>query len=359
MIIAADAGNGNTNVEMLLGKGKTKSVSFPSVRAIATGEKLGFGKEVKYHWYEWGGHRYVFGDDVVRVTGRGIERHKGRLRYGNEVQKCLIAKAFRDLGVKSGEQIDLVVCAPPGIFEEVKDDMADNLKGNYRIRRDDDKRPLEVEVTSVTVVPEAISTALAFALNLDGELVAGDFFDGNILIGDGGVFTLDCTQIENGDFNPETLEHATFEDYGIDTYVREPIYRHVQKLVKAGQLPESFSAMTIYHLDMVIRNGLSSGDYTLTTPTMESVDLTGIVEREYQRFAEAISNNVLDNHYNRLVSIKAMVLTGGWEGMVKKTLAHLYPKKIVDRKKYPHVAKLQAVDLNVRGMLCWATGQNG
>lgn len=77
-VISADAGNGGTNVVMAKAGGGYKNYYEPSVRAIATGQSLGLGQFVMdYEYVDWYGNRYVTGDDVVRVTRRGLERHMG------------------------------------------------------------------------------------------------------------------------------------------------------------------------------------------------------------------------------------------------------------------------------------------
>ena len=75
-IISTDAGNGGTNAIMAKPNGGFKSHYIPSVRASATGETLGLGKdmELQYEYIDWNGHRYVAGDDVIRITRRNLER---------------------------------------------------------------------------------------------------------------------------------------------------------------------------------------------------------------------------------------------------------------------------------------------
>ena len=46
-IVSCDAGNGGVNAVMSLGNGRYHSAYFPSVRAAATGDTLGLGKELE------------------------------------------------------------------------------------------------------------------------------------------------------------------------------------------------------------------------------------------------------------------------------------------------------------------------
>ena len=119
-IASVDAGNGGTHAVLALSKGY-KSFYEPSVRAAATGDSLGLGKgwELDYDYVDWNGHRYVTGDDVVRITRRQLERHMGANRYGNEFHQMLVAHALARLGIKSGT-VDLTLFAPPGMYNDLK-----------------------------------------------------------------------------------------------------------------------------------------------------------------------------------------------------------------------------------------------
>ena len=54
--MSVDAGNGGTNAVLSNKNGSLKTVYFPSVRAAATGDTLGLGKdwELQYQWVDWG-----------------------------------------------------------------------------------------------------------------------------------------------------------------------------------------------------------------------------------------------------------------------------------------------------------------
>src|ERR1041385_9576659 len=90
-IASVDAGNGGTNAVLARPGGNHKTFYEPSVRAAASGDSLGLGKEweIDYEYVDWNGHRYVTGDDVIRVTRRALERHMGINRYGNEFHQFL------------------------------------------------------------------------------------------------------------------------------------------------------------------------------------------------------------------------------------------------------------------------------
>src|SRR5262245_59329792 len=64
--VSVDAGNGGTNAVLARPNGSHKTFYEPSVRAAASGDSLGLGKEweMDYDYVDWNGHRYVTGDDV-------------------------------------------------------------------------------------------------------------------------------------------------------------------------------------------------------------------------------------------------------------------------------------------------------
>ena len=127
-VVSCDPGNGGTNAVLARDSNRHKSVYFPSVRAAATGDSLGLGKELEldYQYVDWYGHRYVVGDDVLRVTRRHLERHTGINRYGNELYQFLVAVALGELGVKSGT-VDLTLFAPPGLYLSAKADILERF----------------------------------------------------------------------------------------------------------------------------------------------------------------------------------------------------------------------------------------
>ena len=117
-LASVDAGNGGTNAVLVKGKSKPRCYYEPSVRAVATGDSLGLGKdlEIQYDYVDWYGHRYVTGDDVIRVTRRNLEHHLGTNRYGNEFHQFLVATALAKLGYRG--TVDLTVL-PHGVYNEV------------------------------------------------------------------------------------------------------------------------------------------------------------------------------------------------------------------------------------------------
>ncbi|NIV28735.1 MAG: hypothetical protein GWN58_04215, partial [Anaerolineae bacterium] len=54
-----------------------------------------------------------------------------------------------------------------------------------------------------------------FAIDEHGDVVESDVLAGDTVVLDMGVYTLDALKMIDGNFNPEGLEHATWESAGI------------------------------------------------------------------------------------------------------------------------------------------------
>ncbi len=349
-IASVDAGNGGTNAVLAMPKGY-KSFYEASVRAAATGESLGLGKgwELEYDYVDWDGHRYVTGDDVIRVTRRQLERHMGANRYGNEFHQMLVAHALARLGVKSGT-VDLTLFAPPGMFNDLKEFIRDRFTqrgGKVEITLKGDKKPRKFQYDKVTVWPEGIGAAACFVLNDQGDIVPSDTLSGEVVVLDLGAHTLDAIQLSNGNFNAESLQHATWEAGGVHVHIREPILRAVKK-----QLGDDAANLTVDDIDRVIRLGSVSGDHILTVAGLEA-DLKPLLDRYAERYAEWVSNNIADGVFDGFRGIKSVILVGGGAGLVEPYLSKQtwYGKKILDRKLHKTTKDLHPVDMNAVGGL--------
>lgn len=349
-IASVDAGNGGTNAVLSQPKGY-KSFYEPSVRAAASGDSLGLGKgwEMDYDYVDWDGHRYVTGDDVVRVTRRQLEHHIGANRYGNEMHQFLVANAVARLGIKSGS-VDLTLFAPPGLFNDLKTFIHDRFSqrgGKVEISLKGDKKPRKFQYEHVTVWPEGLGAAACFVLDDKGDQIPSDVLSGEVVIMDLGAHTLDAVQLSNGNFNAESLQHATWEAGGVHVHIREPILRAVKK-----QLGDDAANLTVDDIDRVIRLGSVSGDYTLTVAGLDA-DLKPLIDRYCERYAEWVSNNIADGVFDGFRGIKSVILVGGGAGLVEPYLSKQtwYGSKILDRKSHKTTKDVHPVDMNAVGGL--------
>ena len=353
--ISVDPGNGGVNAVMARAKGGYKSVYFPSVRAAATGDSLGLGKqlELDYLYVDWYGHRYVIGDDVIRVTRRHMERHSGPNRYGNELHQFLIAVAVAQLGVKKGT-VDLTLFAPPGMYGDVKAVMLERINKSRQVEicLKGDRTPRQWEYENITIWPEGIGAAACFVLDDSGKPNRSDVLAGETVILDLGAYTLDALHMTNGSFNPEDLQHSTFENGGVWVHVIEPVLRTVKKQ------GSDFELLSADDIDRVLRLGLVSDDYTLTVAGQET-DLKLLFEKHCQRYAEWVANNIIDNQFAGLRGIKSAILVGGGALLVESHLRGWYSDKILDRKTHPTTSKIHPVDFNAVGGLRLALARQG
>lgn len=348
-IASVDAGNGGTNAVMVKqGTVSYRTYYLPSVRAAATGDSLGLGTdlEIDYVWVDWRGQRYVVGDDVIRVTRRHLERHMGSNRYGSEFHKFLVAVALAHLGVKKGK-VSLNLFAPPSLFNEMKPLMQESFllnDGKVAITLKGDAKPRTWQYDQVTVWPEGMGAAACFVLDKKGQFVSTDILNGEVLIADLGAFTLDTLRLVDGNFNPETLEHATHHDAGLNTHVRQPVLRQLHTL------GEDFTVLTVDDVDAAIRRGLATDDWTVTIAG-KVADIGDIVFKMSERYAQWVANNIIDSLFDGLRGIRSLVLVGGGSLLVRNHLADWYGEKVLDPEQHSTTKDISPVDFNAVGGL--------
>jgi hypothetical protein len=294
-------------------------------------------------------YRYVVGDDVIRVTRRNLERHMGMNRYGNEFHQFLVAVALTKLGISKGT-VDLTLFAPPGLYVEARTTMQQRFLeegGEIEVMLKGDKKPRSWRYENVTVWPEGIGAAACFVIDDNGEFTHSNVLAGEVIILDLGAHTLDALKLVDGNFNPEALEHATWDNGGVHVHIREPILRTIKKQ------GDDFANLTVDDIDRVIRLGLVSGDYTLRVAGYE-IDLKPLLDKYRERYAEWVANNIGDGVFSSFRGIKSVILVGGGSTLIEDHMRKWYGDKLLDRKQYPSTKKLHPVDLNAVGGLRFA-----
>ena len=345
-IVSIDAGNGGTNGVLGRAKGYV-SKYFPSVRAVATGDTLGLGGqfEMQYEYVDWGGHRYVVGDDVVHVSRRGIERHQGAFRYGDEFHEFLVSVAIARLGVSSGS-VDLTLFAPPGMYANAKESIEERFKqdgGKVQIKLSSDEKLREWQYENITVWPEGIGAAACFVIDDDGHMIAdSDVLSGQTVVLDMGMHTLNALQMVDGNFNPESLATATWENGGIKVHLLEPILRQIRKV------DEDFELLTIDDIDEVVRHGIKNQDFKLRVAGKE-LDLQPAIDKYSERFSEWIANNIIDGVFNGLRGFKSAILVGGGAVLTAPYLSKWYEEKLLRFNENEATKGIDPVDANAVG----------
>lgn len=339
-----DTGNGGTNVAVQL-NGKAKFFYSPSVRAAATGNTLGLKDlELDYEYVDWNGNRYVVGDDVTRVSKRGLSRHTGINRYGSEFHQFMTAYALRKAGVKGGV-ISALLNIPPGMYKDGAKFMQEQYgKATVEIQLKSDKKPAKWNYINASVLPEGVASLGAFLFDKQGQMVANDLFVGDIAIIDIGVHTVDLVWVSNGKLNFEALNFATKESAGIDTHIRKPI------LDDLYSLNDDFRVLTVDDIDMVIRRGLDSGNWQIQSGS-KVVDLQPHIEKRINDYSYWIADNIIDGDLGSLRGLKGAVLVGGGAVLTEAILREWYKDKIVDRRKHATAATVSPLWLNAYGSL--------
>jgi hypothetical protein len=345
-IASVDAGNGTVKaLGLKVGNKRFKRVNFPAVRAMASGDSLGLGEtfEMQYETVQWGGHRYVVGDDVIRVTRRGLERHMGASRYGDEMHRFLTTYALAAMDFKGGD-VALTLFAPPGLYNEAKQQITDRFADGADIQLSSDKGRRSFKWENISVWPEGIGAAAALIIDEQGNQVPNDIMRDQTVIIDIGAFTTDALSMTNGNFNPESLGTATWQNAGVETHVRRPILQDVHKL------DNDFRVLTVDDVDAAIRTGLETGDYTLSSAGKE-VDIQPLLDKWRMRYADWLANNICSGEFNDFLGVRSVILVGGGSALVQDHLMEMYGTKIVDLKDHPHTKNIHPVDLNAVGGL--------
>lgn len=344
-IVAVDAGNGFTNAVRAKNRGYD-SIGFPSVRASVTGDSLGLGNEFEMdiEYVQWGNFRYVVGDDVFK-SRRAIERHQGAFRYGDEFWLFLVSVALGKLLPKKGGSVDLTVFAPPSMFFDAKTGInkrMEEIDHLIAVQFKDDKKPRIFKLDKVTIHPEGLGAVGAFALDDDGNPVDSDVLDGQTVVLDAGMYTLDALAMQDGQFNPESLQSATWEGQGIKAHILDNVLRVVKKN------GDDFSLLTTDDVDQAMRKGLETGDYTLTSGA-SAVDIEPAVQKFSERYADWISNNIVDGVFNGLRGIKSLIVVGGGATLTSPYLKRYYTDKLLDASDHKHVKSVLPTELNAVG----------
>lgn len=330
-----DSGNGGVNADV-----DGKLITFPSVRAPVTGASLGLGGqwEASHEWADWRGHRHTYGDGVLASSIRGIERHIGDQRYGNEFDKFLTAVAIAKGGVKDGT-VSLTRFVPPGMYSQYRDLMIESyMSEEVAIQLKGDKKPRVWEYSSVDIWPEALAAAACIMLNDKGEPVNEDLFEGDVLLIDVGTYTVNATLISDGQFDPEALQVATFKEQGIHNHIRQPLLQLVQS---AG---DAFQHVTVDHIDAAFR-----AEKPIVRSAGKEVDLTDALGKYALRHAEWIANNILDSSYRGLRNVTRAFVSGGFADLEAPLLRKWYDTKIFDRTKNATTAKYHPAWWNAIG----------
>jgi hypothetical protein len=236
------------------------------------------------------------------------------------------------------------------MYNELKAHMPKRFLENgaeVTIKLKDDKKPRIWRYENIVVWPEGIGAAACFVIDDKGEFVASSILSGDTVVLDLGAHTLDALKLVDGNFNPEALEHATWEAGGVHVHIREPILRVLK------QKSDDFASLSVDDVDRAIRLGLVSGDFTLRYGGFE-VNIKPLLDKYRERYAEWVANNIGDGVFDGFRGTKSVILVGGGATLVEDHLKKWYGDKLLDRQKHKSTQKIHPVDMNAVGGLRFA-----
>jgi hypothetical protein len=343
--VAVDAGNGFTNAVSSKLKGKLTKVSFPSVRADAPNRtlNLGVGLEVQYEVVEWLGNYYTYGADTVRLSAGSLERHHGRDRYGDEFQGMLVAIAMAKMKIPSKKKINLTLFMPPGLInEEYKKHVVDSFKHGLSIVINGKEH--EWEFNKINVFPEGLGAMVSFAISHTLKQLKNGVFDGDIVIIDAGTYTLDILLVRDGNFDPASLETATWGSDGLFHHIISPLIQVVHKH------DDDFKVVTPDMIDKAIYESHYGRGCTVKSAN-KVIHLDDALERVSLRYANWLTKNILDTHYRSLLGVKSVILVGGGAHLLRQHLEKdlQFGQKILDYGELSCVKNVRPTELNAVG----------
>lgn len=323
-----DAGNGVVNAVL-----NNIMIYFASVRAAVTGASLNLQGsalgQMNIPYSDWNGRRYTWGDSVLHLHKPTQERHMGDSRYANELHQYLVAVALGQLGIGDGVPVDLTLCVPPGYYNAYAEYMVKRFTDEFTIHFSGEEKPRTWNIESVRVWPESLAMGGFFMLNAEGEPVETDLFDGETVLLDVGINTLDAVRVSSGNFNPESLETATWADGGANEHVRKPL------LALLKHQGDDFANATVDHIDAAFRQ-----DKPIISMGGAKADLTTALDEYAGTYAAWIANNVISGEYRELRSVRNLIVGGGLAKYIRPHLVKWYKEKVFDPSKHPVASKV-------------------
>jgi hypothetical protein len=357
--IAVDAGRGLT-LAVMFNKDKTYRITrFASTRAEVSTKTLNLsGALAQVPYYRYEGLAYVVGDDTMKFISEHPETEISINSSGGDFQRFLVATALYNLNLPDGARVHLGMLCPPGVYDDMEPQMVKAYLGtSLTIQRNGDNAPRTYHIENVTILPESWAASHVFTVDRTGQPLISDTLDGQVIWYDPGVLTLDIMLSRDGNFDPGALRFATNDEHGIDRLIRMPILAHVQAL--GG----GFKRATSAHIDYVLRKGMNSGDWTLTMPSGESVNLAPVFQQRFASYYGACRNNILAvTPVDNLLASRLLIGVGGGSLIQDAYLRRDFPGKILDLATHSATrpisskdVQLTALDLNVVGVLLYMT----
>lgn len=228
-----------------------------------------------------------------------------------------------DLNGGGIKRLNVGSTAPPS-FDD--DDMPDLKKrfaeaGGKVAIKFKHKKAISWQYSDLTIWPEGIGAAACFALDETGQPADTDSLSGETVILDLGMYTLDALQMSDGNFNPESLQHATWENDGIRANILEPILQLLKKQSADFQIVTTANGLAQGGIDTI------DGNYVIQSEQAE-VDIEPLFVKYSERYAERIANNIVDGVFKRAAR-SSLAHPGRWRSGAGLRLAKMRLKPYV------------------------------
>lgn len=356
-LVGADSSNGVQNFSALKQKPdgsyqKRKDFSLQSVRAAVSVGSLGLDNETSFDYWQWHDLLYTVGETALEHSRGTVMPVQGRSRYGGEAQLFTIAVALYEMGVKSGDTVDICLLAPPGDGQNAGDKYRAGFErfGNELTIAKNGGKEHTFTVNSVTVFMETVAAAFALQYDDVGAFQRKNPMTNAVMLIDGGRVTLDRLIFRNGKIDKTTIASATNDRLGIGSMVLRPAAQWV-----CENLP------SVYHdgAEELI-------DRAICNPTVNS---DGVPTYRVHRMGEPprnVTSPVLQARANYHSNVRAFIdkeriesnvmraaLIGGVDKLIGDELRSDFGSvlEFVSLADYPHLKGVDATYLNSVGAL--------
>lgn len=381
-IVSYDGGNGKFAAQGMV-DGKLKRYSAPHVRAKVMGHRMNKDDSpfYAYDFAQFAGETWAYGNHILMNTELAVSTHQNStFRYGDVAHIFWLLLSLAEMNYDSGSRIRLVVCVPPGLYDEVRGRVKDAFmagmdgEGGWEIQLSREKKPRAYKIVSVLVITEGFGAYAGYAYDLEGNALDTHWVNakgrvynplaGTVVIGDGGTSTFDQYLLVDGVISRESLPGSTDSDGGILHHLLTPALRTVQESIgKEGGL-------TTAHADFWMRNymggraqmwGMPGGRaYTENASTIyvagRALVLKDVWESLFQQYARWILENKIDPVARK--AINAYVPVGGAWGVVFGLISEWRSDILmISPQSFTHTRNRAFWELNVVGGLSYATAK--
>lgn len=367
--ISVDPGNGKMSIWRMT-EGQLQHYTLPNARVRVTGTRM--SREVttmgehEIIYADFLGERFGIGEAVWEQSDYPVETHaNSEMRYGSEMHIFMMIAGLALMGVETSDPLTLIVPAPPGLVSRVAPKIKKTLlagesgleDGVWTIKLSGERQDRAYQVQKVIVIPEGAGAFAAYAFDANGNSVqvrhiedGHDLLSGRVMIADGGMGTFDDYFIINGKLAPESIQHATDQNGGIQTHLIKPVMDFIAQ--KFEEMHESPPRLNQAQIDSWMRDWAKSFTEKDAQIVLNGkvLNLHGIFTRTANRYADWIIEEKLEPAWRR--GTDTVIQVGGSWIYTQERVRRAYPRKnILHPGMCPHLRGIPLYDLNAYGAL--------